>query len=138
MAPIMSRGTFTFCVSFVLSLFFVVTLAFNSYRAPVQSLDDLKSLGPRADPNLQGYLGTFFLGNDPFVYFYLSNGNNALSLRALNRGQPVLRPTKGTGGVRDPSIISGGGAEAGKKWYIIGTDLHIGKVSRPAVREISV
>jgi hypothetical protein len=82
----------------------------------------------RADPNLAGYLGVFFLGADPYVYFYLSNGNDPLSFRALNRGSPVIRPTKGTGGVRDPTIITGGGSEAGKKWYIIGTDLNIGKV----------
>ncbi|KAK0617303.1 glycosyl hydrolase [Immersiella caudata] len=87
----------------------------------------------RADPNA-GYLGVFFLGADPYVYFYLSNGNNAVSMKALNRGQPIMRPTKGTGGVRDPTIIPGGGAEAGKKWYIIGTDLHIGKTSWDAAQ----
>jgi hypothetical protein len=82
----------------------------------------------RADPNLAGYLGVFFLGAEPNVYFYLSNGNDALSFKALNKGSPIIKPTKGTGGVRDPTIIPGGGSEAGKKWYIIGTDLDIGKV----------
>jgi hypothetical protein len=82
----------------------------------------------RADPNLAGYLGVFFLGADPFVYFHLSNGNDPLSFKALNKGSPIIKPTKGTGGVRDPTIIPGGGNEAGKKWYIIGTDLNIGKV----------
>jgi hypothetical protein len=85
-------------------------------------------LAKRADPNLAGYLGVFFLGADPYVYFYLSNGNDALSFKALNKGSPIIRPTKGTGGVRDPTIVPGGGSEAGKKWYIIGTDLNIGKV----------
>jgi hypothetical protein len=93
---------------------------------------DLQDFGlraePRADSNLVGYLGAFFLGADPYVYFYQSNGNNALSFKALNKGQPVIKPTKGTGGVRDPAIVQGGGAEAGKKWYIVGTDLNIGKV----------
>ncbi|KAK3292677.1 glycoside hydrolase family 43 protein [Chaetomium fimeti] len=88
----------------------------------------------RADPNLAGYLGVFFLGADPYVYFYLSNGNDPLFFRALNRGSPVIRPTKGTGGVRDPTIISGGGSEAGKKWYIIGTDLNIGKTTWDAAQ----
>jgi hypothetical protein len=88
----------------------------------------------RADPNLAGYLGVFFLGADPYVYFYLSNGNDPLSFRALNRGSPVIRPTKGTGGVRDPTIIPGGGNEAGKKWYIIGTDLNIGKTTWDAAQ----
>ncbi len=82
----------------------------------------------RADPSLAGYLGVFFLGADPYVYFYLSNGNDPLSFKALNKGSPIIKPTKGTGGVRDPTIIPGGGSEAGKKWYIIGTDLNIGKV----------
>ena len=85
-------------------------------------------LARRADPSLAGYLGVFFLGADPYVYFYLSNGNDPLSFKALNKGSPIIKPTKGTGGVRDPTIIPGGGSEAGKKWYIIGTDLNIGKV----------
>ncbi|AEO58919.1 glycoside hydrolase family 43 protein [Thermothelomyces thermophilus ATCC 42464] len=88
----------------------------------------------RADPNLAGYLGVFFLGADPYVYFYLSNGNNPVSFRALNGGSPIIKPTKGTGGVRDPTIIPGGGSEAGKKWYIIGTDLDIGKTTWDAAQ----
>lgn len=96
--------------------------------------DDTKGLMKRADANLAGYLGVFFLGADPYVYFYLSNGNNAISFKALNRGSPVMRPTKGTGGVRDPTIVKGGGAEEGQKWYIIGTDLHIGKTSWDAAQ----
>lgn len=92
--------------------------------------ENYAAVAKRQGSSLAGYLGVFFLGADPYVYFYLSNGNEALSFKALNRGQPITRPTKGTGGVRDPTIIPGGGAEAGKKWYIIGTDLHIGKVSQ--------
>lgn len=87
----------------------------------------------RADENLVGYLGAFFLGDQPKVYFDLSNGNNPLSFSALNGGEAVLTPTSGTGGVRDPSIIAGGwgegeDGEVGSKWYLIGTDLDIGKV----------
>lgn len=85
----------------------------------------------RADPSLVGYLGAFFLGDEPSVYFYRSNGNDPLSLTALNGGQAVIVPTEGTGGVRDPTIVAGGGSEAGKKWYVIGTDLDIGKVLSP-------
>ncbi|KAK4241792.1 glycoside hydrolase [Achaetomium macrosporum] len=88
----------------------------------------------RADPNLAGYLGVFFLGADPYVYFYLSNGNDPVSFKALNGGSPIIRPTKGTGGVRDPTIIPGAGSEAGKKWYIIGTDLNIGKTTWDAAQ----
>lgn len=92
---------------------------------------DLRELGlpeRRADPSLTGYLGAFFLGDEPDVYFYLSNGNDAISFKALNGGKAVIVPKAGTGGVRDPAIVPGGGSEAGKKWYIVGTDLDIGKV----------
>lgn len=88
-------------------------------------------IATRADASLVGYLGIFFLGDEPSVYFYLSNGNNAFSFKPLNQGQSVLSSSLGTTGVRDPSIISGDGAEAGKKWYIIGTDLDISKVCMP-------
>ncbi|KAF4634961.1 hypothetical protein G7Y89_g3135 [Cudoniella acicularis] len=86
-------------------------------------------LATRADTSLVGYLGVFFLGSAPNIYFYLSDGNNAFSFKALKSGQPILKPTLGTGGVRDPAIINGAGDEAGKKWYIIGTDLDIGKTT---------
>ncbi|KAI1499945.1 hypothetical protein F5X99DRAFT_263720 [Biscogniauxia marginata] len=99
---------------------------------------DLNNLGlhveSRADPNLVGYLGAFFLGADPYVYFYQSNGNDPLSFKSLNGGQPILRPTQGTKGVRDPAIVQGGGPDAGKKWYIIGTDLDIGKTTWDAAQ----
>jgi sucrose-6-phosphate hydrolase SacC (GH32 family) len=87
-----------------------------------------------ADAPPTGYLGAFFLGADPYVYFYLSNGNNPISLKALNKDSPVIKPTKGTKGVRDPAIVQGGGAEAGKKWYIVGTDLNIGSTTWDAAQ----
>ncbi|KAF2646834.1 hypothetical protein P280DRAFT_486382 [Massarina eburnea CBS 473.64] len=112
------------------SIPFLAGLVSLATAAPAQSLDfSSYALTPRADPSLTGYLGVFFLGDTPSIYFYLSNGNNAISLKALNKGQPVINPTKGTQGVRDPAIIAGGGTEAGKKWYIIGTDLNIAKTS---------
>lgn len=93
---------------------------------------DLRNLGlppaKRQDSSLSGYLGAFFLGDDPYVYFYLSDGNDAISFSALNGGNPILVPTVGTGGVRDPAIVQGGGDESGQKWYIVGTDLDISKV----------
>ncbi|KAH7071433.1 arabinosidase [Paraphoma chrysanthemicola] len=102
---------------------------------PSQSLDfSASGLAPRADPSLAGYLGVFFLGDKPSVYFYLSNGNNPNSMVVMNKGAPVINPTKGTVGVRDPSIIPGSGGEAGKKWYIIGTDLDIAKTTWDAAQ----
>lgn len=110
-----------------LSNLFCAILASSAVSAlPAQSVTDIAD---HPNSTLVGYLGAFFLGDAPNVYFYLSNGNNALSFKALNGGEPILVPSSGTGGVRDPSIITGGGCEAGKKWYIIGTDLDIGKVN---------
>lgn len=101
--------------------------------APAAQSLDLRDLGlppaKRQGSSLSGYLGAFFLGEDPDVYFYLSDGNDATSFSALNDGNPVLVPTVGTGGVRDPAIVPGGGDEEGRKWYIVGTDLDISKVS---------
>lgn len=113
----------------------LTTLLVSALALPTQTLDFSDyALTPRADPSLTAYLGVFFLGDKPSVYFYLSNGNNPNSMVALNKNQPVIVPTKGTQGVRDPSIIAGGGTDAGKKWYIIGTDLNIGKTTWDAAQ----
>ncbi|KAK0721624.1 glycosyl hydrolase [Lasiosphaeria miniovina] len=104
-------------------------LALSTGARSIDTTVPAADIAKRADPSLAGYLGVFFLGADPYVYFYLSSGNDPVAFKALNRGAPVMRPTKGTGGVRDPSIIAGSGADAGKKWYIIGTDLNIGKTT---------
>lgn len=90
---------------------------------------DLTShITPRANANssLTGYLGVFFLGDAPNVYFYQSTGNNAASMNPLNGGNPVIVPTLGTKGVRDPSIIT---STTDNKYYIIGTDLDIAKTT---------
>ncbi|KAI1170086.1 glycoside hydrolase family 43 protein [Nemania sp. FL0916] len=119
------------------SLSFLISSALFLPSAAIPTLD-VRDLGlsasPRADPSLVGYLGAFFLGADPYVYLYQSNGNSPTSFKALNRGQPVLKPTLGTGGVRDPALVSGGGAEQGRKWYIVGTDLNIGRTNWDAAQ----
>ncbi|KAK1994002.1 arabinosidase [Colletotrichum falcatum] len=118
--------------SLIKTLLAAAGLAATALANPIQSLDLARagaSLAPRADPSLTGYLGAFFLGEDPYVYLYLSNGNDATSFRPLNGGSPVLRPTQGTGGVRDPAIVQGGGADKDKKWFMVGTDLDIAKTT---------
>lgn len=114
-------------MKFATSIIAALCASLTAAAPTAQSLD-LSQYSKRADSSLVGYLGAFFLGDEPSVYFYRSNGNNAISFSALNGGNPVIVPTLGTGGVRDPTIIAGGGDEAGKKWYIIGTDLDISKV----------
>ncbi|CAN8098215.1 unnamed protein product [Discula destructiva] len=104
-----------------------LTLAYSSPRSELREIG--RSVAERADASPTGYLGAFFLGAAPDVYFYSSQGNNAIAFSALNGGKPILEPTVGTGGVRDPSIVAGGGSEAGNKWYIVGTDLDISKTT---------
>ncbi|KAK7943830.1 uncharacterized protein PG986_012943 [Apiospora aurea] len=120
-----------------LPLFILLALSVAVQLALAGPVDLLKvpfAASERADTGLVGYLGAFFLGADPYVYFYQSNGNNPTSFRALNKGQPVIRPTRSTGGVRDPAIVQGSGEEEGKTWYILGTDLNIGKTNWDAAQ----
>jgi hypothetical protein len=74
----------------------------------------------------QGYLFSYFTGegyaNGEQVYNALSNGNNPLSWREINNGNPVLTSTLGTQGLRDPFIIR---SPEGDKFYQIATDLKI-------------
>ncbi|GID54359.1 family 43 glycosylhydrolase [Actinoplanes couchii] len=80
---------------------------------------------PRAEP-YRGYLFSYFTGegyaNGEQVYNALSNGNDPLSWREINNGNPVLTSTLGTNGLRDPFIIR---SPEGDKFYQIATDLKI-------------
>ncbi|KAJ4331666.1 hypothetical protein N0V95_009843 [Ascochyta clinopodiicola] len=104
---------FSPCLALLPSALALPTLDFASYVTPRAN----------ANASLTGYLGVFFLGDAPNVYFYQSTGNNAASMNPLNNGDPVIVPTLGTKGVRDPSIIT---TPSDPKYYIIGTDLDIG------------
>jgi hypothetical protein len=82
--------------------------------------------GSAAEPQYAGYLFSYFTGegtaNGEKIYFALSNGNDPLHWRELNRGNPVLTPTLGTKGLRDPFIIR---SPQGDKFYQIATDLRM-------------
>lgn len=111
--------------------FLLTALAGLASASPISPSHPLQ---PRQSGKV-GYLNAFFFGAEPKVYFDLSNGNNPLSFSILNGGQPILTATSGTGGVRDPNLVLGGGAEEGQKWYILGTDLDIGKASHSSVKK---
>jgi beta-xylosidase len=86
-------------------------------RAPASSV---------AADDLAGYAFLYFTGNSregENIYIAASNGNNALSWTELNGGQPILRSTQGTQGLRDPFIIR---SPDGGTFYLIATDLSIG------------
>ncbi|WP_433794599.1 family 43 glycosylhydrolase [Actinoplanes sp. CA-252034] len=74
----------------------------------------------------EGYLFSYFTGegssNGEQVYNALSNGDDPLSWREINNGNPVLTSTLGTQGLRDPFIIR---SPEGDKFYQIATDLKI-------------
>ncbi|KAF1960321.1 hypothetical protein CC80DRAFT_489503 [Byssothecium circinans] len=73
-----------------------------------------------------GYAFAYFTGNSVAgekIYLAASNGNNALSWKELNGGQPILTSTLGTKGLRDPFIIR---SYEGDKFFLIATDLSIG------------
>ncbi|MFI1990724.1 family 43 glycosylhydrolase [Actinoplanes sp. NPDC020271] len=80
---------------------------------------------PAQEP-YKGYLFSYFTGegysNGEQIYNALSNGNDPLSWREINNGQPVLTSTLGTQGLRDPFIIR---SPEGDKFYQIATDLKI-------------
>ena len=98
----------------------------SALAAPALDLSSYITPRDNANSSLTGYLGVFFLGSAPNVYFYQSKGNNAVSMKPLNSGKPVIVPTLGTKGVRDPSIIP---SKTDNKYYIIGTDLDIAKTT---------
>ncbi|WP_432542643.1 glycoside hydrolase family 43 protein [Kineococcus sp. SYSU DK002] len=59
-------------------------------------------------------------GHGEQVFFSLSLGDDPLSWRRLNGGRPVLEPTLGTTGVRDPFVVRGDG-----EFFVVATDLRI-------------
>lgn len=66
-------------------------------------------------------------GHGERVFFSLSQGDDPRSWRRLNGGRPVLEPTLGTGGIRDPFLVRGHG-----EFFVLATDLRIYGGDRPA------
>ncbi|KAH7309750.1 glycosyl hydrolase [Stachybotrys elegans] len=74
----------------------------------------------------EGYAFSYFINNSlqgENIFFAASDGNDVLSWTELNNGQPVLRSTQGTRGLRDPFLIR---SPEGDTFYLIATDLSIG------------
>ena len=68
--------------------------------------------------NYVGYLVSTFSDVTPAVQLHLSKGNDAGSYTFLNKGQPVLKSTVGTKGVRDIFLARDG---ARTNYYMIAT-----------------
>ncbi|KAF2680445.1 glycoside hydrolase family 43 protein [Lentithecium fluviatile CBS 122367] len=74
----------------------------------------------------EGYAFAYFTGNSiagEKIFLAASDGNNALSWKELNGGQPILTSMQGTKGLRDPFVIR---SPEGDTFYLIATDLSIG------------
>ncbi|BCY07081.1 family 43 glycosylhydrolase [Actinoplanes sp. L3-i22] len=105
-----------------------VTLTATVTRGSASATRDFLAKVPElpAQEPLKGYLFSYFTGegyaNGEQIYHALSNGNDPLSWREINDGQPVLTSTLGTQGLRDPFIIR---SPEGDKFYQIATDLKI-------------
>jgi beta-xylosidase len=100
--------------------------AASSAAAAIANLKTRTPASSVAADNLAGYAFLYFTGNSregENIYIAASNGNNALSWTELNGGQPILRSTQGTKGLRDPFIIR---SPDSSTFYLIATDLSIG------------
>lgn len=79
-----------------------------------------------APEDYAAYVFTYFTGegkaNGEQIYFALSEGNDPLYWRELNKGNPALISNLGEKGLRDPFIIR---SPEGDKFYLIATDLRI-------------
>ncbi|KAF6808952.1 Xylosidase/arabinosidase 2 [Colletotrichum sojae] len=74
----------------------------------------------------EGYAFSYFTGSSiagENIFFAASYGNNALQWTELNGGQPTLKSSYGTKGLRDPFLIR---SPEGDTFYLIATDLSIG------------
>ncbi|KAI0101187.1 glycoside hydrolase family 43 protein [Daldinia grandis] len=77
---------------------------------------------PRQASNYVGYLVSTFSDVNPKIQFHLSNGNNALSFKFLNKGNAVLASTVGTKAVRDIFLATN---SARSEYFLLATDLDV-------------
>ena len=78
-----------------------------------------------------GYVFAYFTGNDDGgenIFLAASNGNDALSRKELNDGQPIITSSKGTRGLRDPFLMR---SYEGDRFFLVATDLKIGDIGWP-------
>ncbi|KAL1646475.1 hypothetical protein SLS61_007836 [Didymella pomorum] len=105
----------------VATLFSACSAALIASASPIE----VKGRAAQADP-YEGYVFAYFTNNTKAgeqIYLAASNGNNALSWKELNNGQPIITSTQGTKGLRDPFLIR---SPDGGKFFLIATDLSIG------------
>jgi beta-xylosidase len=105
----------------IATLFSACAAALVTNASPIKIRDQAAQLDP-----FEGYVFAYFTNNTKAgeqIYLAASNGNNALSWKELNNGQPIITSTQGTKGLRDPFLIR---SPDGGKFFLIATDLSIG------------
>ena len=105
----------------VVSLFSTCAAALVAKASPVEIRNQATQLDP-----FEGYVFAYFTNNTKAgeqIYLAASNGNNALSWKELNNGQPIITSTLGTKGLRDPFLIR---SPEGDRFFLVATDLSIG------------
>lgn len=105
----------------VAKLFFACAAAFVANASPIEVRERAAQLDP-----FEGYVFAYFTNNTRAgeqIYLAASNGNNALSWKELNNGQPIITSSLGTKGLRDPFLIR---SPDGGKFFLVATDLSIG------------
>jgi beta-xylosidase len=105
----------------IATLFSACAAALVANASPIKIRDQAAQLDP-----FEGYVFAYFTNNTKAgeqIYLAASNGNNALSWKELNNGQPIITSTQGTKGLRDPFLIR---SPDGGKFFLIATDLSIG------------
>lgn len=74
----------------------------------------------------EAYLFAHFVGEDrpdaEQIYFTVSRGNTLSEWDAVAGGQPVLRSSVGTGGIRDPFLMR---LQDGERFVMLATDLQV-------------
>src|SRR5690242_17224716 len=108
----------------VTTLFSACTAALLATAKPIDIRNRAAQL--ESSEGYEGYVFAYFTNNTRAgeqIYLAASNGNNALSWKELNNGQPIITSTQGTRGLRDPFLIR---SPDGGKFFLIATDLSIG------------
>ncbi|KAL4728275.1 hypothetical protein ACLX1H_005017 [Fusarium chlamydosporum] len=106
----------------------ILALAPTSLAKPTSSIPIPRSPHNDSLPVGAGYVFAYFVGDDnngESIFLAASNGNDALSWRELNGGNPILTSEKGTRGLRDPFLMR---SREGDKFFLIATDLKINDI----------
>lgn len=64
-----------------------------------------------------GYVSMTFIGDQPDIFAHYASPGKESTFTALNGGKPILVPTQGTKGVRDPYFVK---APGGDRYWVIG------------------